>query len=60
MAEHQLQAVSQASGVPVIARGLDAADMPRATSTVSVDRVTLEDLFLRMTGDAPDAASGSR
>ena len=49
VAEHQLQAVSQAAGVPVIARGRDAGSMPRATSTVSVDRVTLEDLFLALT-----------
>ena len=49
VAEHQLQAVSRAAGVPVIARGRDAASMPRATPTVSVDRVTLEDLFLALT-----------
>jgi len=47
--EHQLQAVSRAAGVPVIARGRDAASLPRATSTVSVDPVTLEDLFLALT-----------
>ncbi len=49
VAEHQLQAVSRAPGVPVIARGRDAANMPRATPTVSVDPVTLEDLFLALT-----------
>lgn len=49
VAEHQLQAVSRAAGVPVIARGRDAASMPHATPTVSVDRVTLEDLFLALT-----------
>ena len=49
VAEHQLQAVSHASGVPVIARGRAAANMPRATPTVSVDPVTLEDLFLALT-----------
>ena len=46
---HQLQAVSRAAGVPVIARGRDAAALPAPTSTVSVDRVTLEDLFLALT-----------
>ena len=49
VAQHQLQAVSRAAGVPVIARGRDAANMPHATSTVSVHRVTLEDLFLALT-----------
>ena len=49
VAEHQLQAVSRAAGVPVIARGRDAAHMPHATPTVSVDPVTLEDLFLALT-----------
>ena len=49
VAEHRLQAVSRAAGVPVIARGRDAAAMPQGTSTVSVDRVTLEDLFLALT-----------
>jgi hypothetical protein len=47
--EHQLQAVSRAAGAPLIARGQDAQHLPRATPTVSVDRVTLEDLFLALT-----------
>jgi ABC-2 type transport system ATP-binding protein len=49
VAEHRLQAVSRAAGVPVIARGRDAANMPAPTPTVSVDPVTLEDLFLALT-----------
>ncbi len=49
IAEHQLQAVSRGAGGPLIARGRDAEHMPRATPTVSVDRVTLEDLFLALT-----------
>ena len=49
VAEHQLQSISRAAGVPVIARGRDASAMPPATPTVSVDRVTLEDLFLALT-----------
>jgi ABC-2 type transport system ATP-binding protein len=49
VAQHRLQAVSRAAGVPVIARGRDAAAMPAPTPTVSVDRVTLEDLFLALT-----------
>jgi ABC-2 type transport system ATP-binding protein len=49
VAEHRLQAVSRSAGVPLIARGRDAASLPRATPTVSVDRVTLEDLFLALT-----------
>jgi len=49
VADHQLQAVSRAAGVPVIARGRDGATMPRATPTVSVDPATLEDLFMALT-----------
>ena len=49
VAEHRLQSISRAAGVPVIARGRDASAMPPATPTVSVDRVTLEDLFLALT-----------
>lgn len=49
VAEHQLQAISRDAGVPVIARGRDACAIPPATSTVSVDPVTLEDLFLALT-----------
>jgi len=49
VAQYQLQAVSRVAGVPVIARGRDAAALPAPTSTVSVDRVTLEDLFLALT-----------
>ena len=49
VAAHRLQPVSHAAGVPVIARGRDATAMPPATPTVSVDRVTLEDLFLALT-----------
>ncbi len=47
--QHQLQAISRDAGVPVIARGRDAAAMPPATTTVSVDPATLEDLFLALT-----------
>ena len=47
--EHQLQALPRAAGAPLIARQRLQADLPRATSTVSVDRVTLEDLFLALT-----------
>ena len=47
--EHQLQALARVAGAPVIARGRDAGAMPQATPTVSVDRVTLEDLFLALT-----------
>jgi ABC-2 type transport system ATP-binding protein len=49
VAEHRLQALSRDAGVPVIARGRDAEAMPAATPTVSVDRATLEDLFLALT-----------
>ena len=49
VAQHRLQAISRAAGVPVLARGRDAANMPKATSTVSVDPATLEDLFLALT-----------
>ena len=47
--EHQLEALPRAAGAPVIARRRMAVDTPRATPTVSVDRVTLEDLFLALT-----------
>jgi ABC-2 type transport system ATP-binding protein len=47
--EHGLQPISLDAGGPVIARGHDAAAMPPATPTVSVDRATLEDLFLALT-----------
>ena len=47
--QHQLQAISRDAGVPVIARGRDAEAIPLATPTVSVDRATLEDLFLALT-----------
>jgi ABC-2 type transport system ATP-binding protein len=46
---HHLQAISRDAGAPVIARGRDAAAMPAATATVSVDPATLEDLFLALT-----------
>ena len=49
VAQHRLQAISRDAGVPVIARGRDADAMPAATPTVSVDRATLEDLFLALT-----------
>ena len=49
VAEHRLQAISRDAGMPVIARGRDAEAMPAATPTVSVDRATLEDLFLALT-----------
>ena len=45
--EHRLQALSREPGGPVIARGAGA--MPAPTPTVSVDRATLEDLFLALT-----------
>lgn len=44
---HRLQALSREAGGPVIARGTGA--MPAPTPTVSVDRATLEDLFLALT-----------
>ena len=47
--EHGLQPISHHAGVPVIARGRDAAARPPATPTVSVDPATLEDLFLALT-----------
>ena len=47
--EHQLEALPRAAGGPVIARRRVASEAPRATPTVSVDRVTLEDLFLALT-----------
>jgi ABC-2 type transport system ATP-binding protein len=47
--EHRLQAISREAGGPVIARGHDAQAIPPATPTVSVDRATLEDLFLALT-----------
>ena len=49
VAEHRLEALPRADGAPVIARGRDAGALPPATSTVSVDRATLEDLFLALT-----------
>ena len=49
LGEHGLQPISHDAGGPVIARGRDAAAMPPATPTVSVDRATLEDLFLALT-----------
>jgi ABC-2 type transport system ATP-binding protein len=49
VAHHRLQAISRDAGVPVIARGIDVDAMPTATPTVSVDRATLEDLFLALT-----------
>ena len=49
VADHRLQSISHPAGGPVIARGRDAGALPRATSTVSVDPVTLEDLFLALT-----------
>ena len=49
IAEHQLQAIPRAAGAPQIARGRDAGRMRQGTPTVSVDRVTLEDLFLALT-----------
>ena len=49
VAQHRLQAISRDAGVPVIARGRDPEAMPAATPTVSVDRATLEDLFLALT-----------
>jgi len=45
--QHRLQALPHEAGGPVIARGAGA--IPAATSTVSVDRATLEDLFLALT-----------
>jgi len=47
--EHRLQALSRDARGPVIARGRDAAAIPPATPTVSVDPATLEDLFLALT-----------
>jgi ABC-2 type transport system ATP-binding protein len=47
--EHRLQSLSRDVRGPVIARGRDAAAIPPATPTVSVDPATLEDLFLALT-----------
>ena len=47
--EHHLQAISREARGPVIARGRDTEAIPPATPTVSVDRATLEDLFLALT-----------
>ena len=47
--QHRLQAISREAAGPVIARGRDAEAIPPATPTVSVDRATLEDLFLALT-----------
>ncbi len=47
--EHQLEALPRTAGAPVIARRRATSDAPQATPTVSVDRVTLEDLFLALT-----------
>jgi ABC-2 type transport system ATP-binding protein len=47
--EHSLKAISRDASGPVIARAPDAAAVPPAIPTVSVDRVTLEDLFLALT-----------
>jgi len=49
VSEHRLQALSRDARGPVIARGRDAAAIPPATPTVSVDPATLEDLFLALT-----------
>ena len=49
VAEHQLQALPRVAGAPVIARRRATVAAPRATPTVSVDRVTLEDLFMALT-----------
>jgi ABC-2 type transport system ATP-binding protein len=47
--QYELQPISRDAGVPLIARGRGAAAMPAPTPTVSVDRATLEDLFLALT-----------
>jgi len=47
--QYELQPISHDAGVPLIARGRGAAAMPAPTPTVSVDRATLEDLFLALT-----------
>ncbi len=49
VAEHRLEAITRGSGAPVIARRRQAAAVPQPTASVSVDRVTLEDLFLALT-----------
>ena len=49
VAEHRLEALPRAAGAPLIARRRASVDTPRATPTVSVDPVTLEDLFLALT-----------
>ena len=49
VAEHRLQAWPRVAGSPVIARRPETAAPPPATSTVSVDPATLEDLFLALT-----------
>ena len=47
--QYQLHSLSRDPRGPVIARGIDAAAVPPATPTVSVDPVTLEELFLALT-----------
>ena len=49
VAEHRLEAISRGAGAPVIARRREAAALPAATPAVSVERVTLEDLFMALT-----------
>jgi ABC-2 type transport system ATP-binding protein len=50
VAEHRLESISRGAGAPVIARRREAAaSVPQPTSAVSVERVTLEDLFLALT-----------
>ena len=48
LVEHRLEVLPRLGGAAVIARS-DASVLPPATSTVSVDRATLEDLFLSLT-----------
>jgi len=47
--QYRLHPLSRDARAPVIARGIDAAVMPPATPAVSVDAVTLEELFLALT-----------
>jgi ABC-2 type transport system ATP-binding protein len=50
VAEHRLESISRGNGAPVIARWREAAaSVPQPTAAVSVERVTLEDLFLALT-----------
>jgi ABC-2 type transport system ATP-binding protein len=49
VAEHRLSAISRGVGAPTIVRLPAEAGVPTASAAVTVDRVTLEDLFMALT-----------